>query len=370
MIDLPKNPFLNIEAFGRMLDPKYLTNSYKLYWLIAIFEEIKNQNKHIGFKRLVIRMVAESWYSLINYKLNLGVQDSLYDLVLFLHNKYGIESTVRKDKLISFLEVINDDVFKEKISSFYQFVPYRMLTPFFSHKLVGVNDYKKNKKIIEYSNQDPFCFYKIDNNEKSIIINECWYNYILQNRIIVNGWLKYKLTNFLQRRNPSVPAIPFKLTPPYTRNLIKFKEFWFNMINLVGIRDIYTQQPFTDKSFNTYGRLSVDHFIPWSFVLHDELWNLAPTFQIINSSKSDKLPNLNKYLDSFCEMQYITFSTAIKINVGTEMLLDYLTIDKEFYPKSSLNISKELFINRLKSTIVPLYQIAYNQGFAEWHKSF
>ncbi|MDU1032741.1 HNH endonuclease domain-containing protein [Clostridium sp.] len=27
----------------------------------------------------------------------------------------------------------------------------------------------------------------------------------------------------------------------------------------------------------------MDHFIPWSFAFHDQMWNLVPTFNNINS---------------------------------------------------------------------------------------
>jgi len=37
----------------------------------------------------------------------------------------------------------------------------------------------------------------------------------------------------------------------------------------------------------------IDHFIPWSFVTHDQLWNLAPIEKSLNSSKSNKLPGQN-----------------------------------------------------------------------------
>lgn len=35
------------------------------------------------------------------------------------------------------------------------------------------------------------------------------------------------------------------------------------------------------------------------------MWNLVPTFKNINSSKSDKLLNYNRYIDDFCDMQYM-----------------------------------------------------------------
>jgi hypothetical protein len=41
--------------------------------------------------------------------------------------------------------------------------------------------------------------------------------------------------------------------------------------------------------------ISLDHYVPWSFVVHDQLWNLIPTTKSVNSKKSDLLPS-KKYL--------------------------------------------------------------------------
>ena len=36
---------------------------------------------------------------------------------------------------------------------------------------------------------------------------------------------------------------------------------------------------FTDQNISKYGGMSLDHFIPWSFVLHNEIWNLYPMYK-------------------------------------------------------------------------------------------
>jgi hypothetical protein len=43
--------------------------------------------------------------------------------------------------------------------------------------------------------------------------------------------------------------------------------------------------------------------LPWSFVAHDQLWNLTPTSPEVNSSKSDNLP-ANTYFDRFVDLQH------------------------------------------------------------------
>lgn len=58
----------------------------------------------------------------------------------------------------------------------------------------------------------------------------------------------------------------------------------------------YCDKPLSNGKRNTH----VDHFIPWSFVQSDQLWNLVLACPSCNSSKSDKLPNkifLNYIID-------------------------------------------------------------------------
>uniref|UniRef100_UPI0040483A9D HNH endonuclease domain-containing protein n=1 Tax=Mariniflexile sp. TaxID=1979402 RepID=UPI0040483A9D len=38
------------------------------------------------------------------------------------------------------------------------------------------------------------------------------------------------------------------------------------------------------------GNYAVEHFIPYSFVSHDLIWNLIPADKSFNSSKSNRLP--------------------------------------------------------------------------------
>ncbi|MBV9671480.1 MAG: hypothetical protein JO076_01470, partial [Verrucomicrobia bacterium] len=43
-------------------------------------------------------------------------------------------------------------------------------------------------------------------------------------------------------------------------------------------------------------RYDIDHFLPWSFVTHDLIWNLTPVHKSENVRKSGAIPSL-RYLD-------------------------------------------------------------------------
>jgi len=115
--------------------------------------------------------------------------------------------------------------------------------------------------------------------------------------------------------------------------------------------------------------LSIDHFIPWSFVMHDELWNLIPCFKNVNSMKSNRLPDLDWSFERYWELQYQGIQVASGNKDFRKLLEDYLSI----YPSEmviggngSVGISKEQFRSSLRDTIYPLHQIAFNQGFGVW----
>ncbi len=368
---LPPNTKVDSRILERILEDG-LTTSYKLYWFSGIFKEIQSGNQFISFRRIVCRMICNAWYPLVEYHLNFGAVDMLYDLVISIHKKYNISSDIKEEELMFFLEELIDVEIEKKIIHFYRMVPYRLLTPFFSEELRGLIDAKKNTLIELLSQSGKNTLYKIDSNLKMISIEDDWFSYIYENQSIIYGWLNYKLIFFLQRRNPNVPAIPFKLMPPSKRNLSNAKKIWKEVGRNMKIYDIYTDKELTDRNYCEYGNLSIDHFIPWSFVMHDELWNLTPTFGRVNSSKSNRLPNYDLYIEKFCEIQYSAYTIIKENKYLKNNLEDYLTINRQAdinYLREG-QMSKEKFIESIKSTISPLFHIAYNQGYGLWENDF
>ena len=357
-VKLPKNDKVNLKSFCNVLDLKVMTNSYKIYWFFAIFEEIKKGNKRITFEKIVYRMIAKSWYSIIEFKLNFGLKDQLDGIVKYIYKNHIFDKNIKEEKLIEELSELDDVELNKKMKLLFNYVPYRLLTPFFP-ELQGVKDGKRNKLIVELSNKNDKGIYKINEMEKEIIIHENWFEYLYENQVIIEGWLMSKLIFFLQTKNRNIPAIPFKIYAPQKRNLTLATNFWKKIITINGAKDIYTGVDLKEN-------ISIDHFIPWSFVLHDELWNLVPTTREINSSKNDKLPDLDIFLNKFCEMQYMGLKTALNNNFRKKEIEDYITIMKDMDYKK--DFPKRHFIENLQDTIIPVYQIAKNQGFLLWNK--
>lgn len=176
-----------------------------------------------------------------------------------------------------------------------------------------------------------------------------------------------RLVGYLQARNPSVPAIPLKIHPPKKRDLAAARAWWAEALADHEFREIYTDVPFTAEAFEEHGPMSVDHFIPWSFVLHDEPWNLAPMFRDTNSSKGDRLPDVDAYLRPFCAQQFDALTTLRgRGRRHRKVFESYAAIDPHVGEYERTDASREAFTRAVSRVVLPLHQIAANQGFPTW----
>ena len=253
-LNMPQSDLVDYRVFSRLLDDDKVVASYKMYWLLGILDEVALGNTEIEFKKIISRMIVYSWYPILQYKLNYGIFDNLKKPVNYIAIKYNLPNNYDENKLLDFIYSNDDKELNKMMKELTYNVPYRLLSPFFTDKLKGQKDSIKNKMITELSLESENCLYKI--------------------------------VCFLQKRNPNVPAIAFKIEAPKSRNLTRATTLWKEIIMSKNINDIYTGMNFTKENYDKLGGLSIDHFIPWSFVLHDEMWNLTPTFKNINSSKA------------------------------------------------------------------------------------
>lgn len=363
--NIPGSDRVDYRTFSRLLDDDKVVASYKMYWLLGILDEVSLGRVEIEFKRIISRMIVYAWYPLLQYRLSFGVFDNLKKPVNYVSEIYRYKSNCDERKLLDFLYNSDDSELQRMMKELSLKVPYRLLSPFFTTELRGFRDHLKDKMIVDLSLGSDNCLYKIIKGETDkIVIKPEWAEYLKVNYKVIKAWIYYKLICFIQKRNPNVPAIAFKLEAPRSRDLTKATKIWKDIITTCGIKDIYTGKEFCDAAFKEHGILSIDHFIPWSFVLHDEIWNLVPTFKNVNSAKSDKLLIYNDYIDSFCDVQYKAFTHICK-NRMENVLEDYIEGLRleDPYDYYRCGLSQD-FKNKLKLCISPLYQIAVNQGFA------
>jgi hypothetical protein len=118
----------------------------------------------------------------------------------------------------------------------------------------------------------------------------------------------------------------------------------------------------------------VDHFIPWSFVMNDELWNLMPMDSSLNSSKSNRLPQWDKFFVKFANNQYLMYEQVHEKD-GIRKLyeacyrdnLHSIWANRELYCKGN---SEETFYRVLEKNMRPVYDSARRQGYDVWERRF
>ncbi|UYZ38011.1 HNH endonuclease [Clostridium beijerinckii] len=362
--EVPYSNEVDYATFSRSLRDDKVVASYKMYWLLALLDEISLNNIEIEFRTLICKMVVKAWYPLLKYKLSFGLCDNLAKVATYISDTYNLESNYDERKLFDFIYSSQDKTLNRMLKELTLNVPYRFLSPFFENKLRGQK--KVQKLIEELSKEDNECIYEIYKNNKDkncIRIKDNWCNYLKFNYRIIQGWAYYKLVCFLQKRNPNVPGIAMKLEAPKNRDLREQTKIWKKVIEQRHITDLYTGLDFTETNYNDYGVLSIDHFIPWSFVLHDQMWNLVPTFKNINSKKSDNLLQYDTYIDRFCEMQYEAFCFVVDGNRKNQIEEYGQVLKVDNLRKFKKENKEEEFVKRMKQEIGPVYGVAVNQGF-------
>ena len=282
----PTTPITN-DAFKSAWLERMLGNntaSYKFYWLRALFDESLHYHGQLSFERLAARMVASAWYPVLYYRLRLGSRDALADAVMYAQQACGLASSASEGDIVKALVSTDDARLRRMLQRLCDYVPYRFIRPFYTERINGevsgpVPDQVVNGLIMRFNAEDmagaPYRFLPDD---AGIELDPEWMAYFRDNRTVISGWLDMRLVQYLQARNPSVPAIPLKIRAPRKRDLGPARRFWEEALADHQFTEIYTGQPFTADMFTERGPLSIDHFIPWNFVLHDEAWNLVPMF--------------------------------------------------------------------------------------------
>lgn len=186
-----------------------------------------------------------------------------------------------------------------------------------------------------------------------------WLDWLGANRALVLGFAEQQLSRYLQARNPNVPGIINKLELPRRRSLGPVRAWWAQIIAQAGdsgVVDIFSGETVAD-------RFEVDHFLPWSFVVHDEFWNLAPIIPAANRNKSDHHPALDLYLPRLAGLHAGVLRQPALPPGLAEAYAGFFGVD----PSQLVGLTQQWIEDRYSQLIRPLAQLAANQGFpTDW----
>lgn len=342
------------------------TNSYKFYWFLAILDSMKEkEDRLISLNELALRMVANVWYPLDYYKLSFGKQDSFKEIAKSVSAIFPtIDNSINSKSLF---EQLNNNlteaqvlsIQKQVISTLLRYVSFRFVQPFFSNETKGLEDGKVNTAIKDLSNQlfqteKERVIYRFT--DDCIEISNVWWEYLQNHQGILRAFISWHLVRFLQKNNPNVVGLSEKLEKPTQRNLKLANDYW----KMYLLENTYVRCIYSDEIVNKQN-LSLDHFLPWSYVAHDQLWNIVPTPKNINSSKSDLLPSMDLYFEKFANLQHHSFLYHFD-NEHFKLLEDYnLFFGNDL--KSIAELPQKDFVETLRKYIVPQISIAEKMGF-------
>ncbi len=367
---------LDIESFSRMMkDPSYC---YKFYWLEAIVQLISEGIRETTFDVVIDEMICNAWYSVREFHIHLSgimadgqVRDGLERAVLKLTELTCLPANASKVEIKNAIKEHNDElrVFKEQLTNM---VPYRALSGFFNRS-EEVAEWNKTRRMIAYIERInrnvvllPYILGPESKLKKTIYFQEAWMRMIQDQTVPILGWVQYEKVKWLQNNNPEVPGLVYKLAPmdEKMRKLNHVRKLWNGILQVSEIRDVFTNEPVARKSYD------VDHFIPWSFVMNDELWNLMPMDSSLNSAKSNRLPKWDPFFGRFARNQYVMYGLIHKKD-GIHKLyedcykdnLHSIWAGQELYRKGN---SEEEFYNILQKNMQPVYDSARRQGYEVW----
>lgn len=331
---LPADNKIDVSVLARIF--KHTTTAYKLVFfqaLLALLKEHKFQKTLFSFAELEQAMLKISDYPLNVCQLNFGAQDKI------------------ADKL------------NGKSHNLMAFVPYRLLSPFFTPQIQGLSSNKTHQTIEKLSNMGEKYrpIYKINN--KKIELYPEWTHYFESHFSVIEGWTFWHWVTYLQGKNPNAIGLVHKLQKPSMRSaLTRQTAYWNTVLEHQKITCFLSQQPITTDN------LSLDHFLPWHFIGHDQLWNLSPVIPSANASKSDNIPSMEAYLNKFINLQLLGLKTSHSVmnrDLWENYAQDFVTglnVDT-----SDLIHNPKTIADKYRETLMPLANIAHNSGFsANW----
>jgi len=364
---LPESKNLPVSSLGNLFDNT--SECYKFFWFRSVFNRVIHGETVMRYEDIVDDMIIHAWYMVTEYHLNLGPKDTLESAVNKMQLFSKMKPTENESKLREWLVSEHGKAVKKEKSTLINMVPYRLQSPFLPAELQKEKAWRGlgNQKLIERFNlYDTVLYHYSDLNglNTTITINSKWAEYLITNQVVIDGWLRYNLIKYLQKRNPSVPAIPDKLEPPVKRDLKEVTKLWKTVLDIQDVKDIYTGGD-VDRN-----ELSIDHFVPWSYCGHDELWDLNPTAKTINSKKSNNLPEWGIYFPRLREQEYSLYQTIHEydavMNAFHKCERKNLNDDHIRVSLYQEGLTQDEFYNRLEEILYPVYQSAFNCGFTKW----
>ncbi len=346
---------------------KRTTASYKFLWFLAILDCVRESattasgNLVFPTQDICARMVAKSWVPTQRFKLSFGYWDRITKVIEALKNPandFQFSVKYKEAEVLKALETfakVNPKNFKTIIfDPLIQEVSFRFLNPWHSKAASSLKESIKDATL-----QDPYLF--PNGSWDFIEVPSQWAAFFRENYSLLKDFTYWNFADFLQTKNTAVPGLVKKLELPAARlSLDSQRRFWLSYLDSEHVtKDIYGHD-FKADSF------ALDHYLPWTFVVHNQIWNLTPVEKSLNSSKNDLIPD-----EPFIAPLARQHQNLVKYHYRTDpnRSEDFFEQYENFLGitiADFVSASETVIIDKYKEHLDPLTQTALNMGFQLW----
>lgn len=248
-----------------------MVSSYKYGFLKAILDNLYNvdEDLKLSFDQLFSKFAEIYWNLILKYKLQQQAKKETY-LEQIIHEaviKYELPESIPYERIPSLVMIDIACQVKQKCKKY----------------VVGAL-FEDTKRLL----------YSFSKCGEWIQINAQMYEFICKHKVAIEKMNYYEWARFLERVNSGneVDHLLSKIDQSAKRsNLSYYRDILFNEFENVCF--------YCGKRISK-GHAEVDHFIPWSFIKDDNLWNFVLACPECNNKKRDKLAD-RKYLIDLVE---------------------------------------------------------------------
>lgn len=283
------------------------TTTYKFALLRAILENLykTNSNLEITFTQLAQSFAKLYWNLVVRNGYSQG-------------RNAQIEKELRDSQIIfNIPEGLSFDSINEKQQ---QEIIKKIENKILNRYVVGALFEDTNRIIYGFSKK-----------EKKITLTQSSLEFLLKHQTTIFKLINYELAKFLHYKNPYVSR---GIVLEEIENITKresLQQYQQMILKHAGNKCFYTEK----ELMMTPRSIAVDHFVPWSFVHTDELWNFVLTSHSLNSKKGNKLP-AERYLEKLYKRNQI-FLQIGDVHVKYEMEKYNFSVYKKLYKYAEIN---------------------------------
>lgn len=268
------------------------STTYKFVLIKSLLENLYNVdgNLHLSYSSLYNSFAKIYWNLVVHHRLNqinmVNKKSEVQKVLLDIQEKYQIPSTIVFDRLSP--EVQLEVVLKVKRKC------------------------KINVMGALYGDTQA-TIYDFDNKTEQLRFSPSYYSFMQRFQCVLQYLTNYQLALFLEKFNTHGDTTNLLVRIENVSKRSSLDQFYRVLSSFYNGTCFYC-----GKAIKRKESAHVDHFIPWSFVQADQLWNLVIACSPCNLSKSDKLAS-GLYLENLIERNDLFIKNEIGIKEDMEV---------------------------------------------------